>query len=136
MQTTGDWVVYSIASLLFMGHYEDFECMLAMCVLHNTIKHECDHHDNINRIEVLLKMWHHAIPVSRFDIEHTIEGASVCNAMVTGLMVHAVASAFEFFMQTLVSQTTPFSDSRIRAIWSINVLLVRCLSSQLLVMCC
>ena len=52
-----------------------------------------------------LKAWHHAIPVSKFIIEHTIEGAPVCDVVsrvvkviVAELKVHAEANIVKLFM--------------------------------------
>ena len=41
-----------------MGKYSEVECTLSTCVLHEINKHECDHHDVVNRIEIRLKPYH------------------------------------------------------------------------------
>ena len=57
-----------------MGQYDDIECALAMCILHNFAKHKRDHHDAIKRIEIRLKTPRHDIPATRHVVEHTIDG--------------------------------------------------------------
>ena len=96
-------------------------------------KHGCDCHDAVNRIENYLKVPHHDILSSRFQIKHSIEGASVCDvaskiaeAMTTKLTMH---NAVEQFVQTfIVLQTTRAHDVIVRFI---EASLVRCLLSLL-----
>ena len=56
-----------------MGQYGGVEYTLAMCVLYNAVKHGCNHHDDVNRIQIFLKTRRHGISAFSFVIEHTIE---------------------------------------------------------------
>ena len=60
--------------------YDDVKQKQATCALHDAAKNGRDHHDAVNRIEIRLKTRYYAIPISRFVVEHTIEGVLVCDA--------------------------------------------------------
>ena len=72
---------HPIPSLNVEGQYDDVECTLATCFIHDASKHEWLHHDAVNRIEIRLKIRGHAIRASSFVIEHTIEGGVVLSVM-------------------------------------------------------
>ena len=79
----------------------------------------CHQHDNVKRIEIQLKTGRHDIPVTRFVVEHPIEGFPVCDEtsriaedMVAELIDHAFSNVVILFVETLVAlQTTLFLDS-------------------------
>ena len=56
-----------------MSQYDDVECTLTMCILHNATKQKYDYLDAVNRIKIHLKTRHHAILASKFTVEYTIE---------------------------------------------------------------
>ena len=65
-----------------------------------------DHYDDINRIEISLKL---RLLASRFVAEHAIEGSPIYNVvsrveetMVAKVTVYAAANAIELFVQTLI----------------------------------
>ena len=62
-----------------MDPFDDVECLLSSCVLHNAHKHGVDHHDAVNIAEVRLKTGRHEILASRFIVEDNIEGTLVCH---------------------------------------------------------
>ena len=93
-----------IPSHQVMGQYDDVESTLATSILHDVTKHGYDHHDAATRIEILLKPWLHAIPLSRLVTERTMEGTPTCNvapmvaeAMVAKRTVHAASNIVELF---------------------------------------
>ena len=55
-----------------MAQYDDVEYTLATCILRGATEHGCDHHDAVNRTENTTP---HDIPVSKFNVERTIEDA-------------------------------------------------------------
>ena len=90
-----------------IGQYNDIECTLATCVLHNATKLGRNHHDATNRIKIQLKTRHHAFLASRFVIELVIEVTAVwdvtlrvAEAMVAESTLHATGNVIELFMQT------------------------------------
>ena len=106
--------------LQVVDQYEAVECTLATCVHNDTSKHECNHHDAVNIIDLRLRTRRHAIPASRFVLEYTIEGAPVCDvaskgtkAVVSELTVHAVANVMELPVNTFVLQKTSFPESEL-----------------------
>ncbi|GFY00673.1 hypothetical protein TNCV_2140671 [Trichonephila clavipes] len=66
---------YSITSFQVIRSFEDVECLLAMCLLHDSAKHRGDHRDVVNIVWVRLKRRRHVIAASRFVLNLTIEGA-------------------------------------------------------------
>ena len=77
---------------------------LAICLLHDTTKHGCNHHDAVNRNEIRLKTRCLAFLTSRFVAEHSTEDtpvfdaeSKVAKAMVAQLTVQAAVSVFELF---------------------------------------
>ena len=117
IETCIQW--HPIPSLQVMCQYDDVECTLAVCVLHDAAKHECGHHDPVYRTWIRRKRRREAIPASRFVVHDTIGGAPVCDTasrvvdtIVAVLTVHAAANVVELFVQTqVVLQTIAFLDS-------------------------
>ena len=58
---------------LVMGQYNDVECMLATCAFHDVAKHGCNYYNIVNKIDIRQKIGCHAIPASRFVVEHNIK---------------------------------------------------------------
>lgn len=70
----------------------------------------CDNHYAVNRHGIRIKTRRHVIHASRFAVDHTIDGTSVCDvsskvagAMFTELTGHAAANIVELFVQILVA---------------------------------
>ena len=88
-----------------MGQYDDVECTLATCLLHDVTKRGCDHHDAVKKFEIRLKTRLYAITPSRFFVEHTIEDAPLCDAasreteaIVAELTVHTARKVIELLV--------------------------------------
>ena len=94
---------HPIRSLLAMGKTDNVECELATTVFHDDANYGCDHPYAVkNRIT---KTRLHAIPESRFVVEHTTESTTgfdaiskVTKAKVTELVVQAVSNVTELFL--------------------------------------
>ena len=55
------------------GPIRRFEWTLSICVFHDAVKHDYDHHDDVNRIEIRLKTWYHVIVSQYFALKVTGE---------------------------------------------------------------
>ena len=109
-----------------IGHNDYVDSTPATRVLENTAKHKRYHNENINRIQIRLKILTRAIrcPVLLFCL-HTTEDTPVYDVglrlpeapMVIELTVHP--SIGNIFAQTLVLQMTPFLDS-----WLVPILYI------------
>ena len=82
---------------VMISQYNDAECPLATCVLHDSAKFGCNHHDTRNGFQIRLKALLHAIPAFSFVVKHAIETipdsdvvSEIAKAMVTELIVYAV----------------------------------------------
>ena len=121
---------------------DDVKCMLARYVLHDDVKHACNHHDAVNRIEICLKTRPYPTPVSRFVVEYTIECSPVCDvtSKVTEDHGHRVDNPCCCkYRRTVHADTFYFANKPIS--WPracdvaerfIKVMQIRCLSSRLL----
>ena len=73
-------------------------------VLNDATKNKCNHHDVINKMEIYLQTRHHAIRRSRLIVDHTIEGAYLCD--VTSKVAEALIAELavvEQIMQKFVA---------------------------------
>ncbi|UYV70134.1 K02A2.6-like [Cordylochernes scorpioides] len=61
------------------GQYDDVECVLAMCLLHDDAKHGYGHHGDANRTWIRRKTQRHSILAFSFIVNHTIESATLCD---------------------------------------------------------
>lgn len=123
MQTGRDRDMYQMTpyTLQVMRHYDDVEYTLKICVLDDAAKYEFNPYCTINRKEIHQKIQRHAIPASRFTVDHTIEVSSpqdvesgVAEMIIDELTGHAIANVVEPFVKTLADlQTTPFLTSRL-----------------------
>ena len=94
-----------------MENYNNTECTVASCILHDMAKHGYNHYYAVNWIKLRLKVECYAIiPASRFAIKDTTEGAPACDVAsgaiktktVIELTVYVAANIVELFMQTLL----------------------------------
>ena len=108
-----------IPSFHVIRKYDYVECTLAIFVLHDGAKHRCNHHDGLNRIKIRLKIRRHAIPTTKFVVDHAVESTPACNVtlrifkgMEAEMRDHVVANIVELFVQILIIlQKTRFLDS-------------------------
>lgn len=91
-----------------MDQYDDVECKLAICVLHDAAIIMLL--QNLDSSEKTTMLFLH--PGSS---DHTKGGTHVCDTALrlaeAMLIVHAVANIVKLFVQTLLLQTIPFLDS-------------------------
>ena len=111
--------MYPLAPHTMIGQYYVVECKLRTSILLHATKHEYDHYNTVNRIEICLKKWHYVILSPRFVVEHTTESALVCDlesdfslwflkTMIPEQTTWATANVVELFLQKLVVlQTIP-----------------------------
>ena len=124
------------------GQYDDVEYAPAICALNDAIKHVGDHHDVVNRIEIRLKTRCHVIPLIKFVVESTINGAFVCNvaSKVIEAIVAQMTVCFYQHCWAVLTDTCCLANDLISwlktcdmAVLSIKDMRGRCISSQLLV---
>ena len=129
----------TLGNVYIMGQYVNVKCTLAACVLHYATKQRCKHRDTINKIEIRLKTRYHGIPVSKFVVEHIIDGASVCDVasrvtetIITKLTIYAIPSIVELFGAgtcCLVKNPISWLRAHDAAVRSFMFMQVKCLSS-------
>ena len=92
-----------------MGMYDNVECTLVTCALHDDVKHGCDQQDAFEKIKNRLKTRHHIFHDSSFVVQHAIKSASVwdvvskaAEAMVAEITVHTTVNVVDLFVQSLV----------------------------------